>query len=371
MHKFDKMIPISEPCLDGNEESYLLDCVRTGWVSSLGKYISMFEGQFADFCGVKHGIAVSNGTVALHLALAALGIGEGDEVIVPTLSFIATANAVRYTNADVVFADCEAQTWNIDPSMIEQKITPKTKAIIPVHLYGHPADMDPILAIAEKYHLAVIEDAAEAHGALYKGRSTGNLGRMGIFSFYGNKIITTGEGGVITTNDDALTERMRFLRDHAMSTEKRYWHTEIGFNYRMTNLQAALGVAQMERITEFIIRKRQIADRYKAGLSGVSNITSQPEAAWAKNVYWMYSILLNPEFPIDRDEFLQKLKLAGVDNRPFFYPIHQMPPYVSTRGSFPIAEDLSRRGLNLPSAVTLKDAEIDLICDIIKDLSKS
>ena len=365
-----KMIPVSEPCLRGNETKYLLDCVQSGWVSSLGKYITMFEKNFAEFCGVKHGIAVSNGTTALHLALATLGIGAGDEVIVPTLSFIATANAVHYTNARVVFADSESETWNIDPREIEKKITSRTKAIIPVHLYGHSADMDPILEIAKKHNLIVIEDAAEAHGAIYKGKRVGSFGQMGTFSFYGNKIITTGEGGIITTDDDELDNRLRFLRDHAMAPEKRYWHTEVGFNYRMTNIQAALGVAQMEQVEEFIERKRQIAERYISGLSGLSNITLPPQASWAKSVYWMFSILLNPEFPLSRDEFLLQLKAAGVDNRPFFYPIHEMPPYASDSGSFPVAEDLSRRGLNLPSAVTLTNEEIDSICQIIRSLAK-
>jgi Predicted pyridoxal phosphate-dependent enzyme apparently involved in regulation of cell wall biogenesis len=370
MKTLQKNIPVSEPCLNGNEEKYLADCVQSGWVSSLGKYITTFEQNFADFCGVKHGVAVSNGTVALHLALAALGIGAGDEVITPTLSFIATANAVYYTNAKVVFADCEAETWNIDPAEIEKKITPHTKAIIPVHLYGHPANMDPILETAARHHLTVIEDAAEAHGAKYKGKRVGSLGKLGAFSFYGNKIITTGEGGIVVTDDDALAERMRFLRDHAMSAEKRYWHTEIGFNYRMTNLQAALGVAQMEQIDTFIARKRQIADRYSANLADLKNITLPPQADWAESVYWMYSILLNADFPLSRDEFLKQLKAAGVDNRPFFYPIHQMPPYVADTGRYPVADDLSRRGLNLPSAVTLTDAQVDSICEIIHSLAR-
>jgi perosamine synthetase len=370
MTKLVKTIPVSEPCLNGNEQKYLTECVQSGWVSSLGKYITAFEQGFADFCGVKHGVAVSNGTVALHLALAALGIGAGDEVITPTLSFIATANAVHYTNAKVIFADSEAATWNIDPAEIEKKITPHTKAIIPVHLYGHPADMDPILEIAERHHLVVLEDAAEAHGAQYKGKRVGSLGKLGAFSFYGNKIITTGEGGIVVTDDDELAERMRFLRDHAMSPEKRYWHTEIGFNYRMTNLQAALGVAQMEQIETFIARKHQIAARYSANLSDLANITLPPQAAWATSVYWMYSILLKPGFPLSRDEFLSQLKAAGVDNRPFFYPIHQMPPYAGDTGLYPVADDLSRRGLNLPSAVTLTDAQIDSICEIIRSLAR-
>lgn len=373
MPNSERIIPVSEPCLNGNEMKYLEDCVTSGWVSSLGKYITTFEQNFADFCGVKHGVAVSNGTVALHLVLAALGIGTGDEVIVPTLSFIATANAVHYTNARVVFADSEAETWNIDPKGIEKKITASTKAIIPVHLYGHPADMDPILDIAHRHHLLVIEDAAEAHGALYKGKRVGSLGDAGAFSFYGNKIITTGEGGIITTDDDKLDARLRFLRDHAMAAEKRYWHTEIGFNYRMTNMQAALGVAQMERIETFIARKRQIAARYSANLADLTTVTLPPEASWAKSVYWMYSFLLNPDFPLSRDEFLRQLRAAGVDNRPFFYPIHQMPPYLESGANtdaFPVADDLSRRGLNLPSAVTLTDAEIDFICLVIHNLAR-
>jgi perosamine synthetase len=370
MKTLPKSIPVSEPCLNGNEQKYLTDCVQSGWVSSLGKYITTFEQGFADFCGVKHGVAVSNGTTALHLALAALGIVAGDEVIIPTLSFIATANAVHYTNAKVVFADSEPETWNIDPVEIEKKITTRTKVIVPVHLYGHPANMDPILEIAKRHHLVVLEDAAEAHGALYKGKRVGSLGKLGAFSFYGNKIITTGEGGIVVTDDDELDQRMRFLRDHAMSTEKRYWHTEIGFNCRMTNLQAALGVAQLEQIETFIARKQQIAARYSANLSDLTNITLPPQATWAKSVYWMYSILLNSDFPLSRDEFLGQLKAAGVDNRPFFYSIHQMPPYAGDTGLFPVADDLSRRGLNLPSAVTLTDAQIDSICEIIHDLAR-
>jgi perosamine synthetase len=362
-------IPVSEPCLTGNESKYLMDCVQSGWISSLGKYIPEFETRFADFCGVKHGISVSNGTTALHLALVAIGIGPGDEVIVPTLSFVATANAVRYTGAQVVFADSEPRTWNIDPVDIARKITQKTKVILPVHLYGHPAEMQPILDLASKHHLIVLEDAAEAHGAFYKNQRVGSLGKVGAFSFYGNKIITTGEGGILTTNDDALAEKLRFLRDHAMSPQKRYWHTEVGYNYRMTNMQAAIGVAQMERIEEFIQKKRHIAEKYAEGLSGIASITLPPEAVWAKNVYWMYSILLNENFPIQRDEFLRRLKEEGIDNRPFFYPIHQMPPYQGMGRDFPVADDLSRRGLNLPSAVTLSDSDITRITDTIRKFS--
>lgn len=362
-------IPVSEPCLDGNETKYLMDCIQSGWISSLGKYINEFETRFASFCGVKHGVAVSNGTTALHLAMVALGIGPGDEVIVPTLSFIATANAVYYTGAKVVFADSEPLTWNIDPADVARKITPRTKAIIPVHLYGHPANMQPILELAGQHNIFVIEDAAEAHGAFYKGKRVGSLGKVGTFSFYGNKIITTGEGGILTTDDSSLAEKLRFLRDHAMSPEKRYWHTEVGYNYRMTNMQAAVGVAQMERIEEFISKKRHIAEKYAEGLAGISSITLPPEADWARSVYWMYSILLKEDFSLRRDEFLKQLKELGIDNRPFFYPIHQMPPYQGSGTDFPIADNLSRRGLNLPSAVTLTDSDIARITQTIRKLS--
>lgn len=368
MDSSNRFIPISEPLLSGNELAYVNDCVRSGWVSSLGKYIPEFEQGFADFCGVRHGIAVSNGTAALHLALVALGIGPGDEVIIPTLTFIATANAVRYTGATPVFADSEAETWNLDPQDVACRITPHTRAIIPVHIYGHPANMAPILDLAKQHNLHVIEDAAEAHGARYQGKRVGSLGEINAFSFYGNKIITTGEGGLLTTDEDALAEKVRFLRDHAMSPEKRYWHTEVGFNYRMTNLQAALGVAQMERIEEFIARKRWIAESYNQGLREVAAIRLPPEAPWATSVYWMYSILLNKDFPLSRDEVMARLRQQNIDSRPFFYPIHVQPPYQADI-SLPVAENLSRRGINLPSAVTLSEEDIQRIVQAIREMA--
>ncbi|MBU2610976.1 MAG: DegT/DnrJ/EryC1/StrS family aminotransferase [Chloroflexi bacterium] len=368
MDSSNRFIPISEPLLSGNEVEYVNDCVRSGWVSSLGKYIPEFEQGFAAFCGVRHGIAVSNGTAALHLALVALGIGPGDEVIIPTLTFIATANAVHYTGATPVFADSESETWNLDPQDVARRITPRTRAIIPVHVYGHPANMTPILELAKQHKLHVIEDAAEAHGARYQGKRVGSLGEINAFSFYGNKIITTGEGGLLTTDEDALAEKARFLRDHAMSPEKRYWHTEIGFNYRMTNLQAALGVAQRERIEEFIARKRWIAESYNQGLREVAAIRLPPEAPWATSVYWMYSILLNKDFPLSRDEVMARLRQQNIDSRPFFYPIHVQPPYHANI-SLPVAEDLSRRGINLPSAVTLTEADIQRIVQAIRKMA--
>jgi perosamine synthetase len=361
----EEFIPVSEPLLNGRELEYVTECIQSGWVSSLGKFINEFEQRFAEFCGTRFAVATNNGTTALHLALATLGIGPGDEVIIPTLTFIATANAVRYTGATPVFADSESSTWNIDPEKIFQHITPHTKAIIPVHLYGHPADMDPILELASQYNLSIIEDAAEAHGALYKNKRVGSLGLMSAFSFYANKIITSGEGGMVTTNDSVIAERLRFLRDHAMSPEKRYWHPEIGYNYRMTNLQAALGVAQMERIEEFITKKRWVADQYFQRLRGVEYLQLPTQANWASSVYWMYSVLIKEGVPVKRDEVISYLKSQNIDSRPFFYPIHTMPPYHANI-SLPIAEKLSGQGINLPSAVTLNEEKIDRIVSALK-----
>jgi len=364
-----RFIPIAEPVLDGNELAYVSDCVRSGWVSSLGEYITRFEREFAAFCGVRHGIAVSNGTVALHLALVVAGIGPGDEVILPTLTFIATANAVHYSGAIPIFVDSEPFTWNLDVSRVKRQITPRTRAIIPVHLYGHPADMDPLLEVAQAHNLLVMEDAAEAHGALYRGRRVGSLGHINCFSFYGNKIITTGEGGILTTDDDGYAERARFLRDHAMSAERRYWHTDIGYNYRMTNLQAALGVAQMERIQQFIERKRWIAQTYSGLLAGIPGLELPPRAEWATSVYWMYSVLVRDEFPLSRDALIDRLREAQIDSRPFFHPIHSLPPYRVNR-SFPIAERLSRQGINLPSAVSLSEGDIRRVVEAIRRCSQ-
>ncbi|HHY55465.1 MAG TPA: DegT/DnrJ/EryC1/StrS family aminotransferase, partial [Chloroflexi bacterium] len=266
-------IPVYTPLLNGREEKYLLDAVRSGWISSLGAYVTRFEEAFARFCGVRHAISVSNGTVAIHLALHALGIGPGDEVIVPSLTFVATANAVHYTGATPVFADVDPVTWCLDPADVRRRLTSRTRAVIPVHLYGHPAPMPDLQALAAEHDLLVIEDAAEAHGAAIVGRRVGGWGRIGAFSFYANKIITTGEGGMLTTDDDALAARCRMLRDHAMPPQRRYWHDEVGFNYRMTNLQAAVGVAQMERIDSFIRRKREIAARYREELADIPGIT--------------------------------------------------------------------------------------------------
>ena len=274
-----KFIPVAEPLLGARELELVTDCVTTGWISSLGKYIPQFEQEFSAYCASKYGVATSNGTTALHLALVTIGVGPGDEVLIPDLTFVATANAVSYTGARPVMVDVDPHTWQMDAKDIEKRITPATKAIIPVHLYGHPCDMDPIMEIARRHQLLVIEDAAEAHGALYRGRRVGGIGDMGCFSFYANKIITTGEGGIIVTNNKEWADKASWLRDHGMSKERRYYHPVIGFNYRMTNLQAAVGVAQMEKIDSFIARKRELAAAYNERLAGVAGIGLPPEAA--------------------------------------------------------------------------------------------
>jgi len=362
----DKFIPVSEPTITEREIEYVTQAVKSGWVSSLGEFINKFEEKFAKFIGTKYALTVTNGTAALHLALVSLGIKEGDEVIIPDLTFIATANAVKYTGATPVFADIDKETWCISPDDIRKKFTPKTKAIIPVHLYGHPADMDPILEIAKEYGLYVIEDCAEAHGAEYKGKKVGSIGHCGIFSFYGNKIITTGEGGMITTNDEKLYEKAKYLRDHAMNKEKRYWHTEIGYNYRMTNIQAALGLAQLERIEEIIQKKRQIFEWYKEGLSDLEGISLNPEKEYAKNVFWMVCFV-NEKFDEEkRDKFMKKLREKGIDTRPFFFPCSMMPMYKHDQFINPISYEIYKKGVNLPSSYNLRREEISFICKEIK-----
>lgn len=369
-HKF---YPVSEPDISGNEEKYVLDAVRSGWVSSMGPYIRKFEEDFATYCGTRLGVATSNGTCALHLALASLGVGPGDEVIVPSLTFVATANAVTYTGACPVFVDCEEETWCVDPIAVQRAISSKTKAIVVVHLYGHPADMDSIQAIAESHGIPVIEDAAEAHGALYKGRKVGGIGAIGVFSFYGNKLITTGEGGMLVTDNGTIVERARFLRDHAMTPDRRYWHSEIGYNYRMTNLQAALGVAQLERIDSFLARKREIFGHYKDFLKSANGLHLNPERVWAKSAFWLTSITLGEH--IDRDEAMSKLRQKGIDSRPFFYPVHDLPPYrnrcrtVGKHGEDCIvSKTLASRGMNLPSGHRLERSDIQDICEVLLEV---
>jgi perosamine synthetase len=368
------IIPVCSPQFGENEVQRVAECVRSTWVSGISKYVEEFEDKFAKYCNCKYGIATNSGTTALHLALAALGIGNRDEVIIPTFTMIATANVVTYTRANIALVDAESETWNIDVSKLEEKVTKRTKAIIPVHTYGHPANMDTILDFAKKHRLYVIEDAAEAHGAEYKGRRIGSIGDVGCFSFYANKIITTGEGGMIVTNNEELAEKARWLRAHAYGRQgMHFYHEALGFGYRMSGMQAALGLAQLERIDEFISIRRKNAKLYNSLLSELEKkIILPPEASWAKNVYWMYSILIQDRFGISRDELIKKLELEGIETRTFFYPIHVQPIYAKQyRGqSFPVADELSIKGINLPSGNNLTADEVTYVCECIKKYVK-
>lgn len=366
----DKFYPVALPVLNGNEKKYVMDCLESTWISSNGSYIKRFEEEFAAFCQVKHAIACSNGTTALHLALLAHGAGPGDEIIVPTLTFVATANAVTYCGAKPVFVDSEPETWNIDPKRIEERITPRTKGIVAVHLYGHPADMDPIRQLAQQYGLFVIEDAAEALGAEYKGKRTGGLGDSAIFSLFGNKIITTGEGGVLTTNDDALADRARLLRGQGMDPERRYFHTVIGYNYRMTNIQAAIGCAQLQNAEWHIAQRLRIASYYTKYLRGCSALALPVQQDWAKNVYWLFSVVLREGSEAQRDEVIRRLQLRGIESRPFFYPMHVLPPYEKLQSAteFPVAGRIAAQGINLPSYGTLTEADVRYISSTLVNI---
>ncbi|MEO6377533.1 MAG: DegT/DnrJ/EryC1/StrS family aminotransferase, partial [Caulobacteraceae bacterium] len=316
------------------------------------------------YCGVKHAIATNNGTTALHVALVALGVGAGDEVIVPSLTYIATANAVKYCNGAPVLVDNDPITFNIDPADIEAAITPRTKGIIPVHLYGHPADMDAINAVAKKHGLFVLEDAAEAAGASYKGRKTGGLGDVATFSFFGNKIITTGEGGMVTTDDDALAARIRLLRGQGMDSERRYWFPVIGYNYRMTNIQAAIGLGQLERIEHHLEQRRRVAAAYRARLAPLEDRLILPTAEnWAEHVYWMYTVVLKDNVAKSRDQVMADVDAENIETRPVFYPMHVLPPYedLNRPAGFPHADRCAERGINLPTFGTLTEDEIERV----------
>lgn len=354
MEKKKKVIPVSEPNLTDLEREYLIDAFDSGWISSKGKYIELFEQKFAEFLGVKHAITVSNGTVSLHLILLVLGIGAGDEVIVPNFTYIASVNAIKYVGATPVFVDSEADTWNMDVKQVEGKITKKTKAIMVVHIYGHAVDLDPLLDIANRYGIYLIEDSAEALGTKYKGKYVGQFGIAGSFSFFGNKTITTGEGGMVVTNDDELAKRIRKLKNQGNSETKRYWHDIIGFNYRMTNLQAAIGYAQLLRAKELIEKKRLIASWYKKHLNHPL-IIHPIEKPYCTHSYWMYSILLDRSVGRFRDEIMQKLYHEyGIETRPFFYPATLMPMYQNLADEdFPVLMDFYWRGINLPSSTKL------------------
>lgn len=362
-------IPVSEPALQGNELSYVLECMKSNWISSQGRFVMKFERDFGDFVGAKNAVAVNSGTAALHLALLALGIGPGDEVIVPDLTFAATAAAVIHAGAKPVLADVLRDTWCLDPQSLRAAVTPRTRAVIPVHLYGCPAPMEPILDIARHHGLFVIEDSAESLGAYYGSRHTGVLGDAGAFSFFGNKLITTGEGGMIVFKNPAAADRARRLRDHGMDPSQRYWHLDVGYNYRLTNIQAAIGVAQLERIEALISAKNKIGGRYNEALTGLPGVTLQAATDGGRSICWMFSLLVDPIVTgLDHGRLMTALVDNGIEVRPLFCPLHRMPPYagLGADDTFPNAIEISEHGLSLPSATGLKESDQNHVCSTIR-----
>ena len=359
----DARIPVYAPDLSGNEGRYVAECIETSWISSKGSFVGRFEAAFGDYVGTSFAAATSNGTTALHLALLALGVRAGDEVIVPTLTYVASANAVVYTGATPVFADSLAGCWQIAPDAIRAKITPRTKAIMPVHLYGAACDMDAILEIAREHDLMVVEDCAEAIGTTYKGRHVGTFGHIASFSFFGNKTITTGEGGMVVTNDQTLHDRATHFKGQGLAAHREYWHDVVGYNYRMTNICAAIGLAQMERIDDFTYRKRALADRYRQRLADLP-IEFQLERDGTRHSYWMIAILC--DIASDRDALRAHLAAANIETRPLFYPVHTMPMYVERFQQHRVAEEIGRRGICLPSWPMLPDEQLERICDCIR-----
>ena len=360
--------PVYQPSLTGNEKKYVNECLDSTWISSKGRFIAQFENAFAQFINTKHACAVSNGTMALHLALLALGVGAGDEVIVPTLTYIASVNAIAYTGALPVFADSLFDTWQMDPKDVEKKITPRTKAILAVHLYGHPCDMDALKSLCDQHGLFLIEDCAEAIGSLYKQQHVGTFGDIAAFSFFGNKTITTGEGGMVVTNDETLHHRAVHFKGQGLAQHRQYWHDVIGYNYRMTNICAAIGLAQLEQVQTFIDRKIAIANLYRDGLkdSGILFHGQHPDVF---HTYWMCSILVQQ--PATREPLREHLAAQGIETRPLFYPVHTMPMYSSKYQRHPVAEHLGWRGINLPSYPCLTDDDVVFIIEKIRNYNKS
>jgi perosamine synthetase len=356
------LIKLYQPDLTGNERKYVLECIDSSWISSNGVFVQRLEDEFAKIVGVDHAIAVSNGTVALHLALHALGIGPGDEVIVPSLTYIAPVNAIAQTGAKPVFVDSRLDDWLMDPDEIEKKLTPRTRAIMAVHLFGEICDMPTLGELAMRNGLTIIEDAAEVVGCTLRGQHAGTFGAVGTFSFYGNKTVTTGEGGMVVTNDASLAERLRLLKGQGQSPTRRYWHTERGFNYRMTNICAAIGLAQIERLPAILSRKRAIAAQYRDLLKNVP-VVFQKRSPQVESGEWLVSVLL-PE-QVDRDEIMQRMLNDGVETRPVFCCAHQMPMYDSSL-SMPVAEEISRRGISLPSHPQMTEREVNRVIQVLR-----
>jgi len=367
-----RRISVAAPLLNGNELAYVTDCIKTNWISSQGKYVREFEKLFKEYHNEMHSLAVANGTVALHLALEALNIGADDEVLVPDFTFAASVNSIIYANATPVLVDVEHDSWNIDLEKAEKLVSSKTKAIMPVHLYGQPCDMDAVVAFAQKHKLLIVEDCAEALGSLYKNQPVGVFGDAATFSFYGNKTITTGEGGMIVFKSDTVAERAAMLRDHGMQKTRRYWHAEIGYNYRLTNIQAAIGVAQFERLNEFVSAKRKIAQVYSHELSQIPFFQLPIEKPDFFNSYWLYTFMVKEGSPFTRDELIDYLNLQGIETRPVFFPMHEMPPYQSygDARNLQVSKCLSESGMSLPSSVNLTDSELMHICNQIKHFVK-
>lgn len=365
------MIPVNEPLLNGNEKKYLKQCIDTGWISSEGPFVAQFEEKFAKRVGRKYAVAVSSGTAALDIAVAALGLDTGDEVIMPTFTIISCILQVIRSGAKPVLIDSDPLTWNMDVTQIEAKITKKTKAIMVVHIYGLPTDMDPIIKLAKKYNLKIIEDAAEMHGQTYKGKPCGSFGNISIFSFYPNKHITTGEGGMVVTNDDRLEKRCRSLRNLCFQPERRFVHEEMGWNYRLTNLQAALGLAQLERLDEFVVTKKRMGALYAKLLNNIPSLQLPLEKTkYAENIYWVYGLVLNDDAPFGALEVINRLKDAGIGSRPFFWPMHLQPVFQKMgffkNECYPVAEHLAENGFYLPSGLALTDKQIRTVVKYVK-----
>jgi perosamine synthetase len=367
------VIPVNEPLLDGNEKTYLLRCIETGWISSEGPFIKTFETEFAQRIGRKHAIAVANGTAAMDIAIETLGVGLGDEVILPTFTIISCIVQIVRSGATPVLVETDPITWNMDVRQIEAKITPRTKAILAVHTYGLPVDMDPLMEIATRHGIKVIEDASQMHGQTYRDRSCGSFGEISTFSFYPNKHVTTGEGGMVVTDDGLIAEKARRLRNLCFQPQKRFVHESLGWNYRMTNMQAALGMAQLERLNEFIDRKRAMGLRYNHLLADTAGIhLPLPRTEYAENIYWVYALVLDDTIPFDAEETMRRLAAKGVDSRPFFWPMHEQPVFkkmgLFRNERYPVAERIARRGIYLPSGMALTNEQIERSAQALKEI---
>jgi perosamine synthetase len=373
------VIPVNAPLLGQRDLEYVTECIRTGWISSTGRFIEEFEEKWAAFCGMKYGVAVSSGTAALEVAVGCLRLKPGEEVIMPTFTIISCARAVLSNGGVPVLVDSDPRTWCLDVSQVEAKITPRTRAIMPVHIYGHPVDMDPLLDLAMRYNLVIIEDAAEAHGAEYlSGRESmnpiwrrcGGLGHISTFSFYANKLITTGEGGMVLTDDADYAKRARSLRNLCFQPSRRFYHTELGYNFRLTNLQAALGVAQLERMDEIVTTKRWMGQAYSEQLEQISALQLPIEEPWVRHVYWMYGVVLDESTGMNAAEFARRVKMLGVETRPFFLGMHEQPVFLGRRlfrgEHYPVAERIARQGLYLPSGLALSEEQLALVCEAVQ-----